>query len=421
MVRRRILTVALSAAVLAVVLLGVPLGFAIHRNAVTQERGELERAALQAAVYVSPTYLSGDPVELPPAGADQELGLYDRSGARVTGTGPATLESDVMGAAQGSVREGSTASTYVEAVPVSVDERVIGIVRTSTPKALVRATVIHELLLLSGLTVLTLIGAGLFAFQLSRRLGRLMQVLADTAARLGAGDFSVSPRLSGVPEIDRTSAALVATAGQLAEQIAREREFSAKASHQLRTPLTRLRLELETGLAGPPHELTRAAEDALLTAEHLSLTVEDVLALTRQTSTPGTLLEVEPLLSDLLARWRGTFSGADRPVRLRLDNPPPTVASEMAVRQVLQVLLDNAWRHGAGPVTVTARDSAGALAVDVIDRGTSDVAWPAGQEVPRRMGLAIARSLAEAQGGRLILASDEQTTRFTLLVPSHAG
>lgn len=419
--RRRILTVALSAAVLAVVLLGVPLGFAIHRNAVIQERGELERAALEAAVVVSPTYLTGDPVELPAGDSDQELGLYDRSGRRVAGAGPADLEDDLQGAVQGSVREGGTDSAYVEAVPVSVDEHVIGIVRTSAPKAAVRATVVHQLLLLSGLAVVTLIGAGGFAFVLSRRLGRLMRELADAAAQLGAGDLPVNPRPSGVPEIDRTRAALVATAGQIADQRTREREFSAQASHQLRTPLTRLRLELEAGLAGPPHDLAGAAQEALLTAEHLSQTVEDVLVLSRQAPTRGSVIDVEPLLTDLVARWQGTFASADRPVRLHLDSPPATAASEMAVRQVVHVLLDNAWRHGAGKVTVTARGSAGVLAIDVTDTGRSDVTWPTGQGTQSQMGLALARSLAEAQGGRLILASDEQSTRFTLLVPGQAG
>src|SRR3954454_211697 len=90
-VLRRILVVALSAAALAVVLLGVPLAVAIQRNVVAEERGELERAALQGAATVSPTYRSGDPVELPATDAGIHLAAYTSDGRKVTGDGPSHL------------------------------------------------------------------------------------------------------------------------------------------------------------------------------------------------------------------------------------------------------------------------------------------------------------------------------------------
>jgi hypothetical protein len=96
-VRRQILTVALSAVVLAALLLGVPLAAAIDRNAYAEERGELERAALQAAVVVSPDYLSGDPAELPEVELPIEVGLYTVDGDRVAGDGPARLVAHTFG------------------------------------------------------------------------------------------------------------------------------------------------------------------------------------------------------------------------------------------------------------------------------------------------------------------------------------
>jgi signal transduction histidine kinase len=258
----------------------------------------------------------------------------------------------------------------------------------------------------------------LLAYWQARRLSGPMRVLADSATELGAGDFSVRPPVSGVPEIDRTGAALTATAARLSEQIERERAFAAQASHQLRTPLTRLRLELEGGLAGEPDGLDGAAREALATAEGLTQTVEEVLALARRSAGPSAPFLVEPLLADLVATWQGTFASADRPLRLVLDDPPPVAASAVAVRQILQVLVDNAWRHGEGAVTITARESGGGVALDVADRGTHQVNWPAPGVSPAPLGLAMARSLAESQGGRLLLASDESGTRFTLLVPA---
>ncbi|MCW2797730.1 HAMP domain-containing sensor histidine kinase [Nocardioides sp.] len=418
--RRRILTVALSAVVLAVVLLGAPLAVAIERNAFTEERGELERAALQAAVAVSPSYRTGDPVELPPVEPPVEVGLYTVAGTRVAGNGPTLLEPEVRAAGQGTVVDGNVDGVLIEAVPVGAGEEVIGVVRASSTRSSVRATVAKELLALGGLTLLALLGAGGFAFWQARRLAIPMRALADAATELGAGDFSVRPPVSGVAEIDRTSDALTATARRLSEQMDRERSFAAQASHQLRTPLTRLRLELEAGLAGGEGELDTAARDALVTADDLSQTIDDVLALAREPHGPSTEFDVEELLTECVARWRGSFAAEDRPLRLVVDGPPHASASRVAVRQVLQVLIDNAYRHGRGTVTITARESGGAVAIDVADRGSADVTWPAADATPGRLGLAMARSLAASQSGRLLLSSDSSGTRFTLLVPSGA-
>src|SRR3954453_2633321 len=94
--RRRILVVALSAVTVAILLFGIPLAIAIERNIVTQERNELERAALRAAPAVSPPYRPGDPVELPQPESQTKLGLYTTTGRRVSGDGPAALDAAAL-------------------------------------------------------------------------------------------------------------------------------------------------------------------------------------------------------------------------------------------------------------------------------------------------------------------------------------
>jgi signal transduction histidine kinase len=100
-------------------------------------------------------------------------------------------------------------------------------------------------------------------------------------------------------------------------------------------------------------------------------------------------------------------------------------ASEAAVRQIVDVLIDNAYRHGRGAVVITAREANEAAAIDVQDDGsttgldllpdaTTARTWSAGQ----RLGLSLARSLAEAEDGRLVHARTEEHTRLTLLLPS---
>jgi signal transduction histidine kinase len=417
-VRRRILTVALSAVVLAVALLGVPLAIAIERNAVTEERGELERAALQAAVTVSPTYRTGDPVELPEAPAGIDVGLYTVDGIRVVGAGPVRLEPDAATASHGTVADGGTDRELTEALPVSVDERVIGIVRASSTRSAVRTTVVKDLLALGGLALLALVGAGALAFVQSRRLTKPMRALALAATDLGAGDFSVRSPPSGVSEIDQTADALAVTARRLSEQMARERSFAAQASHQLRTPLTRLRLELEAGLTAGGTALAPAVLEALVTADHLSRTIDDVLALTRERPDVFSDFDVAQLLTECVTQWQGIFATADRPLRLVVEDPPAAWASRVAVRQVLQVLIDNAYRHGEGTVTLIARESGDAVAIDVADRGTERFTWPEADATSGRIGLQMARALAASLNGRLLLAHDPTGTRFTLLLPA---
>ena len=98
-------------------------------------------------------------------------------------------------------------------------------------------------------------------------------------------------------------------------------------------------------------------------------------------------------------------------------------ASAAAVRQILAVLVENALVHGSGQVTVTARDATPAVAVDVVDEGTlaldeaSLFTGRPGDREGHGIGLALARRLAEAQGGRLRLRSATPTT-VTLLLPA---
>jgi signal transduction histidine kinase len=130
-----------------------------------------------------------------------------------------------------------------------------------------------------------------------------------------------------------------------------------------------------------------------------------------------------PALFDELRRdHHATLADAGR--RLSIRTPadlPSAAASAPAIRQVLGVLLDNALRHGRGAVTVEARDAAHALALDITDEGRIDA--PDELFVRRSpsatghgIGLVLARSLTEAEGGRLLLSHRSPTT-FTLLLP----
>jgi signal transduction histidine kinase len=420
-VRRRIVTVALSAVVLAVTVFGLPLAILVQRMIIADEQGELERLALRAAVDVGPTYPSGDPIELPPTESEVDLAVYDARGRPVTGRGPDRLESALAAALSGAIVERHNDDLEV-AVPVSSDEQVIAVVRASSPSRLVEHRVWWSW---AGMTGIGLIAAGA-AWLLARRQSTiLVQPMTDlerVSTDLGAGNFGARATPSGVPEIDRAGHALNQTADRLEALIIRQRSFVVDASHQLRTPLTRLRLELEDGLTRDAEGLEQSVGEALVSAEVLSRTVDDVLELARGGRSTDSF-DVETLLTGVRENWHGILAAADRPLRITSEPDLRVAASLAAARQIVHTLVDNAFQHGRGVVEVRARDVGDVVAIDVMDEGGPFEPTIPAAEVPgapggdrSSMGLRLARSLAEAEGGRLAAGREDTRTRFTVFL-----
>lgn len=411
--RRRILLVAISTLLLAAVLLGVPLTLSTIHGAESAQRSSLERAALRAATAIGATLEHGDPAELPTSPSGTHVAVYTTRGVLIQGDGPTHDDNAALATHYQGATDADEPGTIAVAVPVSSNEQVIAVVIARSSTTTLHTSVAKRLLALGGLAAVALALASGFAFWQARRLAHPMDALAAAAAALGAGDFAARAKRSGVPEIDKTADTLATTAQLLASHLERERRFAAQASHQLRTPLTRLQLELETGLHGPPDELVPATERALAMAEHLSETVDDVLAIAR--STPAVAgMAIDPLIDALADVWRGPLASQDRPLRVRLEPGLQVAASASTLRQILQVLLDNAYRHGVGVVTITARTSGSTVAIDVEDEGTADITWPPPGSA--NLGLPMAKALAADLGGRLVVAA-ATNTRFTLLLP----
>jgi signal transduction histidine kinase len=269
-----------------------------------------------------------------------------------------------------------------------------------------------------------LVTVWLLARRQARRLATPLEDLAGAARRLGEGDFSVRTGRAGVAEIDEVGGALDSTAERLDALLARERAFSQDASHQLRTPLTGLRLRLEAALDRPDADLKAALVAGIAEADRLERTIDELLQLARERTGRGGPTDVGALVRELEPARAERLAASGRGLVLDVAGSlPPAAASAAAIRQVLGVLLDNAEVHGAGTVRIVVRESGEALAVDVTDEGAGPGPDPFAAAPPERraaghgIGLPLARRLAEAEGGRLVL-SRSVPPMFTLFVPA---
>jgi signal transduction histidine kinase len=423
-VRRRIVVAIVLVAAASVALFALPLAVAVRDDYRDEELLRLQRDAVAATRAIDVSRAAGDPIELPET-ADQ-LGVYDRAGQRIAGSGPSGGDAPVMATLRsGRPDDRAQGGELVASVPLVVAERVTGAVRIARDDASVTSRTRRAWLTLVGLAVVVVALAGAAAVVIARRLAAPLDRILGTARRLGDGDFTARAHPSGVPELDAIGQVLEITARRLDELLSRERAFSADASHQLRTPLAALRIELEAMelREDAPPELA----PALAQVERLQTTIDTLLAVARDAPRMRRSFALTELVAGVEERWRGLLAGAGRPLRLVIEEADAVATGSPAViLEILSVLLSNAAEHGAGAVTLTVRRAApGWVAIDVADEGPGMVG-PAkaifergvgSAQAGHGIGLALARALADAEGARLSLTRAVPHPVFSLLLP----
>ena len=147
-----------------------------------------------------------------------------------------------------------------------------------------------------------------------------------------------------------------------------------------------------------------------------------MLALARNALPAQEVIEVGPVIREVTDRWTATFRAAERELVSTVSPDLPGARVRPAsIEQVLDVLLDNAMRHGAGETRITARPATGGLVVQIDDEGPGiDVALSDGvferlNGQSTGIGLALARTLLEADGG-LLLLSDPEHAEFRIVL-----
>ncbi|BBG00823.1 MULTISPECIES: sensor histidine kinase [Pseudonocardia] len=453
--RSRLLLVVLVLVGLLAVGLGVPLALTDSQR--TQEEVFTDRltdtisfaSAAQRALIESPQGRSATTAFAAEITRyDEVYGVavlaFDRSGELLAASRPSERLPELAGepterltVALAGRRSASTAypllmpwdtAPIVLAEPVLVDGEVVGAAMTVSPTGALRAAQVRTWSVIAGAAVLALLAGTLVALPLTAWVLRPVRRLDEAMDRIGTAVLAGGPpeqptRRTGPPELRSLAGSFDRMSTTVREAIAGQRAFVADASHQLRNPLTALRLRLSNldGAVAPG-----AADDhlaAMEEAERLSRVLDGLLALARaeraaETGDPDAVTELDAVVDDRVENWRPLaehtgvelLRGGPLGLRARID--------PAGLETVLDAVLDNALKYtpSGGRVRVETLRAAGRVGVSVVDAGpgmpaedrarATDRFWRAPGQVNLEgsgLGLAIAARTAAAAGGVLVL------------------
>ncbi|MGO4614477.1 sensor histidine kinase [Nocardia sp. 2YAB30] len=270
-----------------------------------------------------------------------------------------------------------------------------------------------------GLAVLASLGAAVaVAVVTARRVADPLRDVAARAARLAMGDFRPDARRHGISELDRVSDVLDSATVEIAGRLQREHALVADVSHQLRSRLTAVRLRLDELSAHSDPEVVHEAEEAMAQVDRLTEAIDDLVRASRdEDAADRDPVPVMDELRGVIAEWTHPFAEAGRTLTLIGDESLRAPLTGSRLREAVAVLVDNALMHGGGTCTVSVRtvrpggDREPLVCVEVADEGDGvrdelaphifDRGFSAGGSTG--VGLALARALVEADGGRLEL------------------
>lgn len=448
---RRLVLSYLGIALFSLVVLVYPLGVTFASRERSRLEFQVESEADYFAALVEDTLESGAPLDVQDQVTRYVKGIGGARVVIVDDRGISVLDSDDPDGAprdfstrvefqtalggRGSVTdvrysESLKLSFLYAAVPVTSGGEIHGAVRITYPTSKIDEkirAVWLQLALLSGVVLATVTA---IAYALATSVTSPVRAVRDGAEALAGGDLSQRvPDDAGPPELR----SLAATFNRMAERLQRlvegQRAFTADASHQLRSPLTALRLRLET-IDGAPGGTDQAKVDAALhEVDRLNHLVDSLLVLARAGGAAPPTVEVD-LAQVLVERWEHWVPVAERRgVTLDLDFGPEE--PDLVVRAVpgtldtvLDNLLDNAIgvTPAGGTVRLRGCRASGEISAHVVDDGPGMTAeqrarafdrfWraPGSGRTGSGLGLAIVADLMAANGGRAELAAGPDGT-----------
>jgi signal transduction histidine kinase len=440
-VSRRILLGYLGLVVVVLAALEVPLGI---QNARTERRDLEAKVERDATALAS---VSQDALRAPSDRSLRALGsvaygydratggrvvIVDRRGIAVVDTRPGgrgaesfASRPEIAAALRGRVAVGTrhsntlhTTLLYV-AVPAAAGGRVAGAVRITYPTSKVDARVRRYWLVLAAIAAVVLAVATAVGFSLAAFVTRPLSRLEDAAGAVGRGDLAArAPEDVGPPEVRSLAVVFNETTAKLEQLLRSQEEFVADASHQLRTPLTAVRLRLENLERDVAPAGRGELEGALAEVERLGILVDGLLALSRAAAEVAHAepVDVGAISRERVEAWSALAQERGLELVARADGAGPARAAPERVRQVLDNLIENAFEVSipGGSVTVVTCAAPPWIELRVQDEGPGlddegrrrafDRFWRGRSGEGSGLGLAIARRLVEADGGEIELA-----------------
>jgi signal transduction histidine kinase len=272
------------------------------------------------------------------------------------------------------------------------------------------------------------LAVGVAAYPLVRRLTRRLETLQISVAALGQGDLASRVKVEGKDEVARLAETFNRTADRIQTLVTANRSLLANASHELRSPLARLRMGIE-GLASAPPSPAKT-EELSRNIRELDALIEEILLASRLDGAGATALAVEDV--DIVALVAEECAMADASLDILTPSLPMLRGDPRLLKRLMRNLIENAQRHGGGAEVRIAAPQAATIAIDVADRG------PGVAEAERErifepfyrlkgaseasggvgLGLALVRQIAERHGGRVqCLAREGGGAVFRLTLP----
>lgn len=219
------------------------------------------------------------------------------------------------------------------------------------------------------------IAVALATYPIVRRLTRRLEALQHSVQQWGDGDLSVRVPVSGNDEVGFLATRFNHAAQQIETLVktrdallASQKSLLANASHELRSPLTRIRMGLE--FMAPAHDdaASRARDEIARNIAELDQLIDEILLASRLDAREIDLGTVEPI--DLLGLCAEECARTDAALEAKVPGGElivPGVAK--LLRRAVRNLLENARRHGAGPATLTLCQDGGMACIRVCDHG----------------------------------------------------
>lgn len=308
------------------------------------------------------------------------------------------------------------------AVPVISGDSIIGTIRITYPNAIIGERVQSRMWGLLVAALVSIAVAIIVAIAIASRITRPIRQLQSTTDAIALGDFTQSAEENAPAEVGALGRSVNRMNQRMSALLERQKGFASDASHQLRTPLTALRIRLEQAdelsITDPVASQSRL-QSALAEADRLQQMVDGLLALARSEGSAGkiTSLDLNTLVIERIAAWKALADESSIEFRLLAETPVVVQAIPNAVEQIIDNFIDNALEYAPNgsyiDISVSQRDND--CIVVVSDRGPGlteeqcvralDRFWraPDAASGGTGLGLTIAAGLAEMSLGRVEL------------------